>query len=586
MLLQKLRDYSERLKLPPTLYSELAVRYIIDLDSDGRFLGIIDTADRSNPRTRRGQLRLVPEVRRTSGIRALLLCDKADYVLGYVAEGARADRVAEAHRLFVELVLRCAEASNDEDVRAVLSFLERDPLDQVSLPPDFSPGDRITFRVDGVLPIDKQSVQSFWAAENSSEGADPTTMQCVVCGKTLPVLKRLQGTIKGVPGGQTSGTSIISANAEAFESYGLEASLIAPTCADCGERFTKAANELLGSTNSRTALAGAAFIYWTREDIGFDFLSFMTDPKPEQVGALLEGLRRGGHVAPPDATRFYSTVLSGSGGRTVVRDWIDTTVGNVKDELARWFKRQEIVDAYGEAPRPLGLAALAGATVRQLSDIPKPTTRSLLHAALTGTPLSQDLLYQAVRRSRAEQTVTRPRAALIKLVLCSQPENSSWEESMILLDQENPDPAYRCGRLLAVLEQAQRQAIPGVSATIVDRFFGTASSAPAAVFPRLVRGAQPHLAKLERDNRGAYVALQRRMEEILGGLGLQKVGALYTGFPATLTLQQQGLFSLGYYHQRAFDRAQAAEAAARRRAGQQQGGEDETDAGADTGNNN
>lgn len=138
---------------------------------------------------------------------------------------------------------------------------------------------------------------------------------------------------------------------------------------------------------------------------------------------------------------------------------------------------------------------------------------------------------------------------------------------MIQLDQENPNPAYRCGRLLAVLEQVQRLAIPGVNATVVDRFFGTASSAPAAVFPRLLRGAQPHLSKLERDRRGAYVALQRRLEEILGGLGVTKAGALYSGFPSTLTLQEQGLFSLGYYHQRAFDRAQAIAAAGRRRAG-------------------
>jgi CRISPR-associated protein Csd1 len=132
---------------------------------------------------------------------------------------------------------------------------------------------------------------------------------------------------------------------------------------------------------------------------------------------------------------------------------------------------------------------------------------------------------------------------------------------------DNESPAYRCGRLLAVLEEAQRLAIPGVSATIIDRYFGTASSTPASVFPRLVRGAQPHLAKLERDRRGAAIALQRRIEEILGGLSLTKIGGLYSGFPSTLSLQEQGLFSLGYYHQRAYDRAQALAARARREAG-------------------
>lgn len=127
---------------------------------------------------------------------------------------------------------------------------------------------------------------------------------------------------------------------------------------------------------------------------------------------------------------------------------------------------------------------------------------------------------------------------------------------MIQLDADNPSPAYRCGRLLAVLEEIQRQAIG--KATIVDRFFGTASSAPTSVFGRLIRGSQPHLAKLERDRRGAYLALQGRLEDILGGL---------SGFPRILTLDDQAIFALGYYHQRAHDRAQAREASERRKAG-------------------
>jgi CRISPR-associated protein Csd1 len=182
MLLQKWREYSNRLDLPPRLYSELAVRYIIELDSDGRFLGLIDTADRATPRTRRGQLRLVPEVRRTSGPRALLLCDKADYVLGYVAEGANKARVAEAHRLFVDLTRRCAEVSDDMGVAGVLSFLENNPLDQITLPPDVAPTDRITFRIDGRFPVDEPSVQRFWASQHSGNGDESDALQCVVCG--------------------------------------------------------------------------------------------------------------------------------------------------------------------------------------------------------------------------------------------------------------------------------------------------------------------------------------------------------------------------------------------------------------------
>ena len=114
------------------------------------------------------------------------------------------------------------------------------------------------------------------------------------------------------------------------------------------------------------------------------------------------------------------------------------------------------------------------------------------------------------------------------------------------LDTENKSPAYLCGRLLAVLESIQEKAVPGLKATIVDRFFGTASSAPALVFGRLLRGAQPHLGKLRKESMGTYFALSKRLEEVLSGL---------QGFPKTLSLEQQAVFSLGYYHQHAADRA-------------------------------
>ena len=131
---------------------------------------------------------------------------------------------------------------------------------------------------------------------------------------------------------------------------------------------------------------------------------------------------------------------------------------------------------------------------------------------------------------------------------------------MTQLDMTNANPAYLCGRLLAVLEDIQRAAIPGAKATIVDRFFGTASSAPASVFGRLMRGAQPHLSKLERDNHGAYMRLQRSLESIT----------------RTLTLEEQGLFSLGYYHQRAHERTEAKAASERKRAGQAEAANDTT----------
>jgi CRISPR-associated protein Csd1 len=565
MLLQRLREYSESLDLPPTLYTEAPVRYIIELSSAGRLLNPrpTDTADSSSPRTKRGFRRLVPQVQRASGVKPLLLADKADYALGYAGVDGKPARVSQCHQAFLSLLDRCADETGEKSVDAVRQFLGSDPLSQLQLGEDFDAGAVLTFRVDGDFPVDLPSVQQFWAQENDPAAKSAPVMQCLVCGQNRPALDRLQAKIKGVPGGQTSGTSIISANAEAFESYGLEASLIAPTCADCGERFTKAANELLANESHRYVLGGAAFIFWTRDKVEFNPLNYLREPKPDEVGALLKSVvsgKRGAVEAIEDASAFYATSLSGSGGRAVIRDWIDTTVGEAKSHLARWFRLQQIVGPYGEEPQPHGLFALASATVRDARDLAPPTPRSLLRAALAGTPLPMGLLFQAVRRNRAEQTVTRPRAALIKAVLLSHVQNHK-EEYMVQLDQDNMDPAYRCGRLFAVLEQAQRLAVPGINATIADRFFGTASSAPASVFGRLISGSRPHFSKLERDRPGAAHALQQRMEEILAGIPS-------SGFPRTLALKDQGLFSLGYYHQRAFDRAAAREAAERRKAGE------------------
>ncbi|MGI8914391.1 MAG: type I-C CRISPR-associated protein Cas8c/Csd1 [Chloroflexota bacterium] len=562
MLLQRLVEYAGREGVVddrPTLYNKAPIRYIIELTPDGRPASRrpVDTADATSPATRRGEPRLVPQVTRAQGIKPLLLADNAEYTLQLAREASRPERVAACHRAYLELLQRCAEVTGEPAVQAVQRFLAQDPAGQLEFDTNYDRGASVVFRVGDVFPVDLPSVRQFWADENDPARKSAPHMQCIVCGNVRPVLERLQGKIKGVPGGQTSGTSIISANSGAFESYGLQASLVAPTCASCGEKFTRALNALLSDRSHRLTLGNAAFIFWTRQEVSFDFLTYMTTPDSEQVRAMLASLRSGKESLDVDATAFYATVLSGSGARVVVRDWIDTTVGEAQRHLQDWFGAQEIVTPYGERPRPLGLFQLAGATVRDPSkDLTPEVPRSMVRTALTGVPLPQDLLFQAVRRNRAEGGVTHGRAMLTKMVLVYSGRVARGRD-MVGLDETNIDPAYRCGRLLAVLEEIQRRAVQGVKATVVDRYFGTASSAPASVFGRLMRGAQPHLSKLERDRHGTYVGLQAQLEDVLSGL---------TTFPRTLTLTEQGLFSLGYYHQRAHNRAQAHEAIARRNA--------------------
>lgn len=571
MLLQKLSDYFNRVEdAAPPMYIKTPIRWLIDLDRSGKLLGFVRTAGGGTGKKDRGKEFSVPHVGRSSGVRAKLLADNGEYVLGIARPKSKRERVRECHAAFVEQITKCAEATHEPAVQAVLKFLRNWNPTSGRPSDDFDPGDVMTFRVDGELPSDFSSVRTYWASLASPGGSDRAeaedageAMQCLICGERKPAVKRLPFKIKRIPGGQTAGTTMISANVPAFESYGLEASLIAPTCHECGERFSKAANALIEGEHTHITVGPIVYIFWTKEECGFNPATLLSRPEPDEVRALIASAFTGNAVATGlKEEPFYAAAFSASAARVAVRDWLDTTVTNARQNLARYFTLQQIVDRDGSAGRPLGLFALAASTVRDANrELPPHVPQSLLHVALKGGPLPMGLLFQAVKRNRAEQTITRPRAALIKIVLLSK--NLDWkkEDAMVQLDPNNQNPAYLCGRLMGVLEAVQRAALPGINTTITDRFFGTASSAPASVFSRLLRGAQPHLAKLRRERRGTYEALQRRLEEILAGLPT---------FPKTLTLENQGLFSLGYYHQRASDRAAAAAYREARKTGEEQ----------------
>ncbi|OIQ07765.1 type I-C CRISPR-associated protein Cas8c/Csd1 [Neomoorella thermoacetica] len=546
MLLESLREYSTRLDLPPVMYVKTPIRWFIDLDSQGNLLGFVSA---TGPETRgkdRGKIMYAPNIVRSSGVKPKLLADKGDYVLGLASEKSKLERVNECHRAFIDLVRQCAISTGNKSVQAVLRFLENWDPEGARLPEDFNPGDNLTFRVDGRLPIEDPDVQSFWADYTNPQEGEATT--CLLCGQLKTPAERHPVKIKGIPGGQTAGMALVSANAAAFESYGLQASLIAPICYDCAERYGKAANALIENDATHLRLGSCIYLFWTREPSNFSIASLLSNPQPEDVKALLAAVYTGRQADLEDDNLFYATALSSSGGRVAVRDWLETTLGDVKRNLGHYFALQRLVDAGGREGPPLGLFPLAWSTVREPKDLPPTTTRALLHFALKGGALPHWLLYEAIKRARAEkdqEKITRSRAALIKMVLFSQKPNLAEGSALEKLDTSNRNPAYLCGRLLAVLEGIQWSALPGIKATIVDRFYGTASTAPAAVFSRLLRGSQSHLGKLRKEKPGLYYYWQQALESILGNL---------SSFPPVLTLEEQGYFALGYYHQRAANR--------------------------------
>lgn len=553
MLLEQLCEYSRRLEdLAPFGYDKTTIRWLINLDAEGNFLPpLIPTS--SGKKNDRGKVFLAPAVMKSVNVKASLLVGNGEYVLGKPRDPAKIKRVQDCHQAFVKQVQECADATQNSQVQAVLCFLKSLDLQTLPLPEDFDPSMNLSFQVDGALPVDLPVIRSYWArlqgGEQSSDSR-PASSQCLVCGKSCIPTERFPIKFKVIAGGQSSGMTMVSANADAFESYGLKASLIAPVCRDCAELSAKAYNALLEKEDSRLNIGPLVYLFWTRQETPFNIVALFSQPQPEQVKELLRSAPKGKLYDALDTEAFYATALSASGARVVVRDWLETTVGQAKDHLARWFALQNLVDPYGAEGKPYGLFTLARGLIPQNGDmqrdLPPNAPRAMLKVAVQGGPLPSWIMFQAIRRNRAEQQLTRPRAALIKMVILSQ-QKIFQEDAMVQLDGGNQRPSYLCGRLLAILERVQMLAV-NPKATLIDRFYGTASTAPASVFSRLLKGAQAHLGKLRKERFGAYSALQSRLEEVMGNL---------SGFPKVLTLEEQGWFSLGYYHQRAWDRAQA-----------------------------
>lgn len=558
MLMKRLVEFHKRIeeRLEPMHYRNRKVRWLIDLDTTGVFLNFVDTTgDDGSPKQME-----VPYQRRSGSQPApYLLADTPAYVLGISSQRLTVAKAQQRHQEFKTLVNACANRCAEHPLEAVRKFLtENVERACEDLPRGMKDNDVITFRVDGQIVTDLVSVRAFWQEERTAaaESSSSLESECLICGVHRPIASRHP--VELHLGAER--VQIVAANKNAFESFGLKASEIAPICFSCSLHYGRAADYLMTSSEHHYAVGNVHYLFWTRSGGGGGIFALLQDPQPEQVRQLLRSPLTPGITPEVDDDAFYALSVTANTSRLVVRDWVETTVRAVKNNLAHYFSLQELVGNTGEAFEPVGVYALATSTVRRTDDLSPRVLPALIGSALYGRALPLWLLHQAVRRTHADakNRVTRPRAMLIKMVINSQfnQQERSWKMKD-RLDVENDHPAYLCGRLLRVLEEAQEAAIPNIGSTIVDRFFATASTSPASVFGRLMRGAQTHLAKLRRDRPGTYYALQQRIEE---------VSARLTEFPRVLDLIEQGLFTLGYYHQRAADRAAAIETATRKRA--------------------
>jgi CRISPR-associated protein Csd1 len=385
--------------------------------------------------------------------------------------------------------------------------------------------------------------------------------QCLVTGEADAALAKLHASPKGVPGGSGAGVPLTSVNQPAFQSYGLDAIGCAPISTTATLAIDTALSRLLAEgylgrdgrpLPTRRILLDrkTVFLFWSRGGAVIDYLSGLDSDDPEKVRELLRSPHVGRPAAVADPSAFYAVVLSGSKGRAVVRTLVESTVADVAASISRHLEATRILRPFGrgEGAYPLRDLRRAIAVLGDSDRLPPNLAADLYAAVLEGRPYPRILFESAVRRMRIDPTgkgavgrafpdQVAARCSLVKAYFV----RNQGKEVSVSLDAERPDPAYRLGRLLAALDKIQQDALGDVNATMVDRYYGGASSTPAAVFPTLVRRSQHHLSKLRKEKPGLAVVRERLLQEIFSGLD---------SFARTMPLEDQGLFSLGFYHQR------------------------------------
>jgi CRISPR-associated protein Csd1 len=409
----------------------------------------------------------------------------------------------------------------------------------------------LSFRLEGDQQLICQREAIRKRVLSSGTGPADQKQMCLITGnKDVPA--RLHTAIKGVRGAQSSGANIVSFNLRAFSSYGKEQGLNAPVGENAEFAYTTALNCLLArDSRQRMQVGDATTVFWSQRKNPIEgwFAAFFTDEwqnseqENQAIKALYESPLTGNLPILDDLTPFYVLGLSPNASRLAIRFWYEGTVGETVGRILQHFDDCKMVHSLKQPDRlSMFRTLLSIAAQRKADNIQPNLAGDMMFSILTGRPYPRTLLSSAVRRSRAEQEVTYERAALIKasLVRLTRINRSGTKEVTMKLDRSSPSVGYRLGRLFAVLEKIQEEANPGINATIRDRYYGAASSTPVTVFSILLKLKNHHLAKLE--NRGRAVNLERTIGEIMEGI---------TAFPSHLTLDEQGRFAVGYYHQRA-----------------------------------
>ena len=568
MILQALVSYYETLaargELPQPGWAPVKVSYVLNLDDQGDITTVVCIKEEV---TRGKKKALVPQtiqlpapVKRTVGVTANFLCDNSSYILGADKKGKpkRSLECFQACKTLHETLLVSVE---EPAARALLSFFDHWQPEKLAEHPAFAHQDmedllasaNLIFRYRGrylhEIPAIRQAWQDYY---NNSQ--DSQQFPCLVTGK-LASVAQLHPSIKGIPGAQSSGASLVSFNAPAFCSYDREQGLNAPTSQYAAFAYGAALNHLIATQNTR--VGDVTLLFWAESGeeayadalkrFGFGGGDEDDQYKEEDLKGLMESLAEGADVEW-DGTRidpnmtFYILGISPNAARLSVRFFLRNSFGQFIRSVKAHYDRLEIVRPSFDPFDNIPVWRMLKETVNPNSREKKPAADmagDTLRAILTNTPYPATLLNGVTLRIRADREMNRTRAAILKAYYLKNRNPFVPEEVLtVSLNQDSNHEAYVLGRLFSVLEAIQSDANPGINATIRDKYFSSASATPGVVFPTLVNLAQKHLRKLDE---GKKIFYDKQLTELMSKLG--------ETYPNRMNLPQQGAFQLGYYHQ-------------------------------------
>ena len=545
MIFQSLISLYDRLgkAVPPYGFSVEDIGFVITIDKKGNLVGQPeDLRNKINANAYEFRTSVVPYTNQVN-VRANaaattpnFMVDKADYVFG-MSENSKKDVHHDSFKKRIDEI--CGE-SCDEGVLAVRSFLSSwNPQYSIDLGnwKEMSGihGKWVAFRLQGDSKFihERPEVTRLWfdflKKEEFPRGVS------FLDGKDHDLQQQYAQFKFG------SGASLVSFNEVAYESYGKKKGKNAPISVEAEFKSSSALKFLLRSKIQRIRIGDAVTVFWAERASPVEtFFGQVMNPSVEDQAAaipvqqFLEGVRLGSlpnNLEEDMNLKFYILGLSLNKARLALRFWHVCSVSELMNRFRDHFANLEMERSDSDIPFP-GVWHLLKETARETKDISPVLGGALTRAILTGAHYPQNFFHGVVGRIRADHRVNYLRASILKAVL----QRNHKKEIPMSLDTERREVSYLLGRLFAVLEKAQLDALGKINTTIKDRFFSAASATPASVFPRLLRLSQHHIEKAEFGHTS-----DRRISEIMEHINT---------FPAHMNLKEQGLFAIAYYQQK------------------------------------